>query len=46
MKYENSENPFLLKIDPGVPCINPTCYRYILQSRHGHCKGIHFLIFF
>ena len=46
MKYENSGNPFLLKIDPGVHCINPTCYRYILQSRHGHCKGIHFLIFF
>ena len=22
-----------------------TCCRYILQSRHGHCKGTHFLYF-
>ena len=26
-------------------CSNPTCCRYILLSRHGHCKSTHFLIF-
>ena len=29
----------------GVHCINPTCFRYILQSLHGHCEGTRFLIF-
>ena len=28
-----------------VHYINPTFYRYILQSRHGHCKGTHLLVF-
>ena len=37
--------PFLCSEFSGVHCINPTCCRYILQSRHGHCKGTHFLIF-
>ena len=37
--------PFLYSEFSGVHCINPTCYRYILQSRHGHCKGTLFLIF-
>ena len=37
--------PFLRSEFSGVHCINPTCCRYILQSRHGHCKGTHFLIF-
>ena len=36
---------FLCSEFSGVHCINPTCCRYILQSRHGHCKGTHFLIF-
>ena len=34
--------PFLRCELSGVHCINPTCCRYILQSRHGHCKGSHF----
>ena len=38
-------HPFLCSEFSGVHCINPTCCRYILQSRHGHCKGTHFLIF-
>ena len=30
----------------GAQCIILATYcRYILQSRHGHCKGTHFLIF-
>ena len=29
----------------GGHCISLTCCRYILLSRHGHCKGTHFLIF-
>ena len=37
--------PFLHREFSGVHCINPTCCRYILQSRHGHCEGTHFLIF-
>ena len=35
--------PFLCYEFSGVYC--PTCCRYILQSRHGHCKDTHFLIF-
>ena len=37
--------PFLCSEFSGVRGINPTCCRYILQSRHRHCKGTHFLIF-
>ena len=37
--------PFLCSEFSGVHFINPTCCRYILQSRHGHCKDIHFLMF-
>ena len=36
--------PFLCSEFSGVHCTNPTCCRYILQSRHWHCKGTHFLI--
>ena len=36
---------FLCSEFSGVHCINPTCYRHILQTRHRHCKGTHFLIF-
>ena len=37
--------PFLCSEFSGAHFINPTCCRYILQNRHGHCKGTHFLIF-
>ena len=37
--------PFLCSEFSRVHCINPTYCRYILQSRHGHYKDTHFLIF-
>ena len=37
--------PFPFSEFSGVHCINPTCCRYTLKNRHGHCKGTHFLIF-
>ena len=37
--------PFLCCEFSCVHCINPTFCMYILQSRHGHCKGSYFFIF-
>ena len=37
--------PFLCSEFSGVHCTNPTCCRYILQSRHKHCKSTHFFKF-
>ena len=37
--------PFLCSEFSGVHFISPTCCKYISQSRHEHCKGIHFFIF-
>ena len=36
--------PFLCSEFSGVQCIKRTCYRYILQSRHSHCKSTNFSI--
>ena len=37
--------PFWCSEFSGLHCINPTCCRYISQSRHIQCKGTYFFIF-